>query len=259
MDDRHQTEGQGRRGPAMLLVYADNHAVAEAVAEGLRAAGCETVRAESVYAAVVALAAEPARFAAALLAIDFFNREELRFFPMVKRRWPDLPTVALAAPAFAYKAAIADLAGADFVCTEAARAGELIERLVTTIQGLAPRTETATPSPYPLPSRERGEEETTKATETAFPSSAGGFNGNGRNSNTGDPWVAPTKEKDEVGGERKRRGPRQAEGTEAAVVRLPLSELPQNPAAPPPMQDILTEEELAALMENMEEDDLPNE
>ncbi len=282
MDDHERA----RSGPAILIVYPDHHAVGEAAAEGLRAAGCETVRAESVYAAVVALAAGPGRFAAAILAIDFFNREELRFFPMAKRRWPELVTAALTEPAFAYKAAIADLAGADFVCCEAGRAGELAEKLTAGFRLQASgfrnsktkETETATPSPYPLPSRERGEEETAKTTseeETAPPSSAGGLirrnkrNDNDRtgqspvptNGNNSRAGTSPVPTKEEESGERKRRGPgRQSEpAAEAGVVRRPVVELPEKPARPPTTQEILTEEELAALMENMEEDDLSDE
>jgi hypothetical protein len=266
MDDHERS----RSGPAILIVYPDHHAVGEAAAEGLRAAGRETVRAESVYAAVVALAAEPGRFAAAILAIDFFNREELRFFPMAKRRWPELVTAALTEPAFAYKAAIADLAGADFILCDAARAGELVERLTevfspqSSVFSNSKTTEkkTATPSPYPLPSRERGEEEETakEEKETASSSSAGGFKSKNQNRNDrAGTSPAPTKEA-EIG-ERKRRGPHQQSepAAEAAVVRRPLGELPQKPARPLTTQEILTEEELAALMENMEEDDLPNE
>jgi hypothetical protein len=230
----------------MLLVYTENQAVAAAVAQGLRAAGCETVRAESVYAAVVALAVEPARFAAALLALDFFNREELRFFPMAKRRWPDLLTVALTEPAFAYKAAIADLAGADFLCTDSAGAGEIVARLTADFRKQSSERQSSDLSPQTSG--------TTKEEATAVsPSSAGGFDDNGRAPTR----VAPAD--DELIIERKRRGPRQAQVTEPPVVRVPLADLPQKSAALPARQDILTEEELAALMENMEEDDLPNE
>jgi hypothetical protein len=231
MDDHERAVG--RSGPAILFVYPDNHAVGEAAAEGLRAAGRETVRAESVYAAVVALAAEPGHFAAAILAIDFFNREELRFFPMAKRRWPALTTVALTEPAFAYKAAIADLAGADFILCDAARAGELVERLIPA-EKLSENGSARVPHLGP----------------------AGFFAGQGVASEKKE-----TGQEEETVAERPRRWPRkQSEpAAEAAVVRRPLGELPKKPARPLTTQEILTEEELAALMENMEEDDLPNE
>lgn len=181
----------------VLAVCPDKHPVAGPVAESLREAGCRVIESADVYQAVVAVAREPTHYAAVALAVDYFNREELRFFPMAKRRWPDLKTIALARPAFAYKAAVAELAGADLVCTDAARADDLLALLGAGVTG---------------PQESRAREITAD-----------------------DPAVRTV-----------------IEPQPPTVQRIPATEPVAPPRAP---QEILTEEEIAALMADMDTDD----
>jgi len=113
----------------VLAICPDKHPVAGPVAQSLRQAGCRVAESPNIYQAVVAVARDPTQYAAVALPVDYFNREELRFFPMAARRWPGLKTIALAQPAFAYKAAVAELAGAHLVCTDPHRADEVLALL----------------------------------------------------------------------------------------------------------------------------------
>jgi len=116
-------------GPAVLVVCPPPHPVCDPLADKLGKLGCSMARVNDVYAATVLLACGDGRFAAVVVAVDFLNRDEFRLLPMAKRRWPHVPLVAVSRPAFAYKAAVADLAGADLVMTDADADDLLLERL----------------------------------------------------------------------------------------------------------------------------------
>ncbi|NIA21185.1 MAG: hypothetical protein GWP05_04250 [Anaerolineaceae bacterium] len=165
MDDHHELNQPNRRPPAtplirpvrpplaVLAVGPADHPVAHAVVNALGRAGCEVTESADLYQAVVMIARDPARFAAVTLPVDYFNRQELRLFPMAARRWPALKTIALARPAFAYKAAVADLAGAHLVCTDADRAHEVLALLG--VRPEAPATAKPLAQPPPPPTVQR--------------------------------------------------------------------------------------------------------
>lgn len=131
MDDRPDIPDAARTddAPQALVVHPAGHAVALAVIDRLNTAGCTVIALPTIYDAMIRLAREPQRFVAAVLAVDFFNRDELRFFPMAARRWPTLTVAAVAQPAFAYKTALADLLGARAVCAEALAVEDFVRRL----------------------------------------------------------------------------------------------------------------------------------
>jgi hypothetical protein len=231
MDDRTDTSGPSGPserpglGPTVLITYPPEHTTALAVVERLTSLGCTVLTAASIYEAVMAIAREPARFAAAILAVDYANREELRFFPLAKRRWPALKTIALSQEGFAYKAAVADLAGADLVCTDPARADAVIALL-----GLE------------KPSQGRAIQEE----EPAAPQPAGMDFSNDKSQEEPPSWVRP----------RAAEPPPEAPPVER---KPPASPVAKPPTVKPPFsaRDVLTEEEIKALMQDMDDEDLP--
>jgi len=238
MDDRpdmSDVSDNRSAGPAVLVAHPANHAVALAVAERLRARGVAVVSAANVYEAAVELARRPERFAAVVLAADFFNREELRFFSMAGRRWPAVRSAAVARPAFAYKASMADLAGADAVCADPARAGHLVAAL-----GIAPETVAEPAAPTP---RETVSPEPSPRLESLVA-----------------PLVPASTEPapDAL--------PQRVDESEAGDAGAPPKAGPSAPERKPPAPprrattaplDILTQEEIAALMADMDDEDLP--
>ena len=230
MDDRPHiadSAGDPPRAPVVIVVHPPGHRIALAVVDRLKETGCRVHPADSVYQAVVDIARGPQQFAAAVLAVDFFNREELRFFPMAGRRWPSLWTAAVARPGFAYKAAIAELAGADAICTDAGRAGEMVARL-----DLSPGTPEADPqrknaparpAPPPLPSAPQSAAPETIARGPAPP-----------------PPAARSQSPGAAGQDRR------------PAQKAPSRRPPKPPVAP---HDILTEEEIRALMAEIDDDE----
>lgn len=132
MDDRPDNPEAIRDGgisPTVLVVQPCEHAVAAAVTDELRRLGWPVSSAANMYDATADIARDPARFAAAIVAVDYLNHNELRFFPMAVHRWPALRTAAVSRPGFAHKAAIAELAGADAMCTDVTDAAGMVARL----------------------------------------------------------------------------------------------------------------------------------
>jgi hypothetical protein len=131
MDDRPDISAAFHAETArhVLVAHPAGHAIALAVIDRLNTAGCHVAAVPSVYEAVILLAREPERFTVAVLAVDFLNRDELRFFALAERHWPALTVAAVAQPAFAYKTAIADLLGARAVCSATDAVEDLVRRL----------------------------------------------------------------------------------------------------------------------------------
>jgi len=278
--------------PATAIVaHPPEHAIALAVTAALRAANWAVVELPSVYELAVALAREPQAFAAALVAVDFCNREELRFFTMAKRRWPALRTAALAQPAFAFKADMADLAGADAMCTDPAQAETLVARINPTArpppgpsvhrqaafkeEPRGPRTVESMPPAPPTPTREslRVLPDEIQPADRELPEvePAAAVCAEARRETADVPEVPPAAQA--VGLEelpwppapaRKPPSVMATDGIGAAPqaqAAKPEPAPPRRPATPPAPapQDILTEEEIAALMKDFddEEDETP--
>lgn len=244
MDDRRDiSAADSARSPApeVLVVCPPSHPVAEAVIEQFRDAGCAVHRPASVYEATVDVARDPERFAAVVMAVDFFNREELRFFRLALHRWPGLQTAALAQPNFAHKAAIAELAGADFVCTDPAQAGQLAARLGLTRQALATAADDSMDRNEAAPTTER-------ASVSHLPIAR-------QSASTQPPRTEETDEETET----------QAVPPPAvpATPATPIARRRKAPAPPPrtpaSAKDVLTEEEISALMADMDDEPDPDE
>jgi len=237
MDDRPDMSAVSRNGspePAVLIAHPANHAVALAVTERLRASGVAVVPVANVYEAAVELARQGERFAAVVLAVDFFNREELRFFSMAARRWPAVRTAAVTRPAFAYKASMADLAGAAAVCADPARAGDLASALGIAPQaGAGPAARTPRETAWPEPSPKVESLVTPRVTVPDEP--APGVQ----------PPEADTSQAQDAGA--------QPEPGQPARERKP----PAPPQRAATTLDILTQEEIEALMAEMDDEDLP--
>jgi len=131
MDDRSNISAPPcvETARCVLVAHPAGHAVALAVIDRLNTSGCHVTVVPSVYEATILLAREPERFLAAVLAVDFLNRDELRFFALAERRWPALAVAAVSQPAFAYKTAIADLLGARAVCSATDAVEDFVRRL----------------------------------------------------------------------------------------------------------------------------------
>jgi hypothetical protein len=215
----------------VLVVHPRGHGVALTLIDRLKTFGIAVRALANVYDAVVNLARDPQSYAAAVMAVDFFNRDELKFFSIAARRWPDLPTAAIARPAFAFKADMADLAGARAVCTDEKEIDRLFARIGLRA-GVAPdgmanasAAEVAEAGVEVVPSSRPPEARPVVATSlplTELPAQ---------------PEIAP------------------ADNAPAAPDRRPPAlnrELPTSP------HDILTEAEITALLENLDEEDEPD-
>jgi hypothetical protein len=218
--------------PVVLVIHPEGHAVAEAVVDWFRRVGCRAARTESVYEAVVEVARDPGRFSAAVLAVDFFNGEELRFFAVARRRWPTLRTAAVAQPAFAYKALAAELAGADGACTDPACAGKLAVRMGFGRDENHVSAEQCT----------RADDATETIEEPPQPTSAFEEEDVIRPPVVREITVRPAE-------------PLSAEAESPPRAAPPRRKPPANDRQPSAPHEILTQEEIAALMEGMEDEE----
>ena len=256
-DDLSRYQPAPTDGPPSLtanLAFPPQHPTALALVDQLREAGWETLQHANVYELVIALARAPDRFAAAVLAVDFCNREELRFFTLARRRWPALRTAAVTRPAFAFKAAMADLAGADFVCTDPARATAVLAWL----EGRTPPPAMERPPRAEQLPPERAELAPSTTEVAAIPEE--------------EPEETPSADEQSAllaAEETEQPSPRKPPGRRPAPPPQPVdSDVPAGDATdarqqPPPAprrepfsaRDILTEEEIAALLQDLDEDE----
>ncbi|MBN2582122.1 MAG: hypothetical protein JXL80_03575 [Planctomycetes bacterium] len=243
----------------MLVVCLPPHPVCDPLAVKLGDLGCAVTRTEDVYHAVVTLARDHARFAVAIVAVDFLNRDELRLFPMAKRRWPALRLVAVSRPAFAYKASIAELAGADLVITDIEAVAPLVETLglsTSRARELPPREteapspprEAARPAPAPavsMPPRD-APQSLTLPTAGRSPTTVAAPPG------ASSPPVASPRPPAEA------PAPHETDEEDDGMEIAPPRRKPPRPpqvVLPDTSQEILTEEEISALMADMDDDE----
>jgi hypothetical protein len=121
-----------------LIVCPAGHPTGQAVARALADADCTVETVPTVYDAAIRLGRDSLHYAAAIVAVDFLMGDELRFFPMAARRWPHVETAAVSRPAFAHKLEIAQLAGAGAVCAEPSRAQDLVAWFLEAMEPAAP-------------------------------------------------------------------------------------------------------------------------
>jgi len=115
-------------GPVSLLVKQSGSAVADALEQGLRAAGLRVVVAPSPFDTVIE-AARAAGIQHLVVGVDYFGPEEFRLLPLFRREWPDTVIVAYHAPGFEHKGRIAELVGADVVLSRPGDVARFLEAL----------------------------------------------------------------------------------------------------------------------------------
>ena len=286
MEDQSDNRDDARNDAArdVLVVHPTGHAVALAVVDRLKEAGCTVTPLPSIYDAVIRLAREPGHFAAVVLAVDFCNRDELQFFPMAARRWPGLPVAAVAQPAFAYKTAMADLLGARSVCSDPGQAEEFVrrlnlgaERITQTVTVTVTATGEAVVTPEPAAAATVAPEANEvilepRKTGTSLPITSLPTKPVERAAPAATPPAAPTLRiaasgEDEFPEEHRQAGlarpPRQPHvvvgGIRAAeaepVVPSRRPPVMQSRAARTDSRDVLTQEELSALMADLGDDE----
>lgn len=245
-------------GRLVLVVHPRGHPVALPLIDHLKTFGIAVRAVPNVYDAVVGLARESRTYAAVVMAVDFFNRDELKFFSVAARRWPDLPTAAVARPAFAFKADMADLAGARAVCADAKE----IDRLLVQIglpTGMAPDpmatasaaegAEAGDKGAPALRSPDRQPGATTGLPLTDWPVRP-----------EADPPAPPVPPIPDTAPhaettDRSSAASDDSDSASAAPDRRPPALTRELPTSP---HDILTEAEITALLENLDEEDEPD-
>jgi hypothetical protein len=245
-------------GPAVLVVCPPSHPVCDPLTDKLGKLGCSITRINDVYAATVLLACNHDRFVAVMVAVDFLNRDEFRFLPMAKRRWPHGLLVAVSRPAFAYKAAVADLAGADMVITDADADEVLLERLglgsgkarcldaadeptppAATSPAVPPKAcAAAWPADVPHAVSPEPESPVAATSHDAAPVQP--------TASAARPAAAPPGLDSDSSVVPPRRKP-------PATASKPLADAPPQSDRPQTARDILTEEEIAALMDDLDD------
>lgn len=113
-------------GTATLLVAQPGSEMADALAEGLRAAGRPvTVVTNPLDSVAEAVRADPP-LNCLVVGVDFFDDEAFRLLPLFRREWPDTTIVAYHGRGFEHKGRIAGLVGADVVLSRPAHLLEFL-------------------------------------------------------------------------------------------------------------------------------------
>ena len=137
-------------GSVSLLVKQTGSAAAEALHQGLRAAGLRVIVVPTAYDA----AAEADRVADIIryliVGVDYFGPGEFRLMPLVRREWPEILIVAYHSPGFEYKGRVAELVGADVILATPEDVLRFVESLVPSVAPPSGNRAPVPPRP-PLP------------------------------------------------------------------------------------------------------------
>jgi hypothetical protein len=115
--------------PISCMVIPSASPAAEALEQGLRAAGMKVTLLGNAYDAVVEIEQRGGGFRHLVLGVDFFGRDELQIIPVVRREWPETTIVAYHSPGFEHKGRLAELVGADLVLGTPEAISQFVEGL----------------------------------------------------------------------------------------------------------------------------------